>query len=124
NTLKIDRSFIQDIPGATQDMEIVQAIIAMAHTLNLRVATEGVETLEQFEFLERNGCDFVQGYLLSRPVPLAEIPSALIDINLRKPLRPVSLLSLAGGTAALTLTGPFAKSPGLHAGASVVRPIR
>ncbi len=124
NTLKIDRSFIQDIPGATQDMEIVQAIIAMAHTLNLRVVTEGVETLEQFEFLERNGCDFVQGYLLSRPVPLAEIPSALIDINLRKPLRPVSLLSLAGGTAALTLTGPFAKSPGLHAGASVVRPIR
>ncbi|WP_028622457.1 putative bifunctional diguanylate cyclase/phosphodiesterase [Pseudomonas sp. Ant30-3] len=124
NTLKIDRSFIQDIPGATQDMEIVQAIIAMAHTLNLRVVTEGVETIEQFEFLERNGCDFVQGYLLSRPVPLAELHSALTDIDQRKPFRAVSLLSLAGGTAALTLTGPFAKSPGLHAGASVVRPIR
>ncbi|MHC8304605.1 putative bifunctional diguanylate cyclase/phosphodiesterase [Pseudomonas sp. PB3P13] len=124
NTLKIDRSFIQDIPRATQDMEIVQAIIAMAHTLNLRVVTEGVETVEQFEFLERNGCDFVQGYLLGRPVPLGEVRSTLIDIDLRKSLRRVNPLSLAGGTAALTLTGPFADNPAPHAGASVVRPIR
>jgi diguanylate cyclase (GGDEF)-like protein len=124
NTLKIDRSFIQDIPNATQDMEIVQAIIIMAHTLHLQVVTEGVETLEQYAFLERNGCDFVQGYLLSRPVPLADLRPVLTEINQRKHTRTFSPLSLARGTAALTLTGPFAKSPGFHAGASVVRPIR
>lgn len=50
-------------------MEIVQAIILMAHTLHLQVVTEGVETIQQFEFLNQFGCDFIQGYLLSRPVP-------------------------------------------------------
>jgi diguanylate cyclase (GGDEF)-like protein len=124
NTLKIDRSFIQDIPKATQDMEIVQAIIVMAHTLHLQVVTEGVETFEQYEFLERHGCDFVQGYLLSRPVPLEELRPVLNEINQRKHPHTVSPLSLARGIAALTLTGPFPKSPGPHAGASIVRPIR
>ena len=123
NTLKIDRSFIQDIPKATQDMEIVQAIIVMAHTLHLQVVTEGVETFEQYDFLERHGCDFVQGYLLSRPVPLAELHPVLIEINQRKHSRAVSSLGLARGTTALTLTGPFPKNPGPHAGASIVRPI-
>src|SRR5471032_198324 len=124
NTLKIDRSFIQDIPKATQDMEIVQAIIVMAHTLHLQVVTEGVETFEQYEFLERHGCDFVQGYLLSRPVPLEELRPVLDEINQRKHTHTVNPLSLARGIAALTLTDPFPKNPGPHAGASVVRPIR
>ncbi|MFJ7282048.1 putative bifunctional diguanylate cyclase/phosphodiesterase [Pseudomonas sp. NPDC099000] len=124
NTLKIDRSFIQDIPKATQDMEIVQAIIMMAHTLHLQVVTEGVETIEQYDFLKRLGCDFVQGYLLSRPVPLTELPGVLNEINQRKYLRIVSPLNLAYGTSALTSTDPFPKSPAPHAGASVVRPIR
>jgi diguanylate cyclase len=124
NTLKIDRSFIQDIPKATQDMEIVQAIIVMAHTLHLQVVTEGVETFEQYEFLECHGCDFVQGYLLSRPVPLEELRPVLDEINQRKHTHTVSPLSLARGITALTLTGPFPKSPGSHAGASIVRPIR
>ncbi|KAA0996720.1 bifunctional diguanylate cyclase/phosphodiesterase [Pseudomonas sp. ANT_J12] len=124
NTLKIDRSFIQDIPKATQDMEIVQAIIVMAHTLHLQVVTEGVETVEQYEFLERLGCDFVQGYLLSRPVPLEELRPVLDEINQRKHSHTVSPLSLARGITALTLTDPFPKSPGPHAGASIVRPIR
>jgi diguanylate cyclase (GGDEF)-like protein len=84
NTVKIDRSFIQDIPKATQDMEIVQAIIVMAHTLHLQVITEGVETLEQYDFLQSHGCDFVQGYLLSRPVPLAELRPVLAEIHQRK----------------------------------------
>ncbi|MGE8188644.1 putative bifunctional diguanylate cyclase/phosphodiesterase [Pseudomonas sp. NPDC086278] len=100
NTLKIDRSFIQDIPKATQDMEIVQAIIVMAHTLHLQVVTEGVETLEQYEFLERHGCDYVQGYLLSRPVPLEELRPVLNEINQRKHSRGVSALTLARGTPA------------------------
>ncbi|TBN49889.1 bifunctional diguanylate cyclase/phosphodiesterase [Pseudomonas sp. BGI-2] len=124
NTLKIDRSFIQDVPKATQDMEIVHAIIIMAHTLHLQVISEGVETSEQYDFLERLGCDFVQGHLLSRPVPMAELHAVLEDINQRKHARSVSPLSLACGTTALTSTDPFPKSPGPHAGASVVRPIR
>ncbi|MFL1525766.1 putative bifunctional diguanylate cyclase/phosphodiesterase [Pseudomonas sp. O230] len=124
NTLKIDRSFILDIPKATQDMEIVQAIIVMAHTLHLQVVTEGVETLEQYEFLQRNGCDFVQGYLLSRPVPLAELRPVLSEINQRKYEHTVSLPSLARGTAAPASTDLFPGIPGYHASASIVRPIR
>jgi diguanylate cyclase (GGDEF)-like protein len=101
NTLKIDRSFIQDIPKATQDMEIVQAIIVMAHTLQLQVVTEGVETFEQYQFLEDHGCDFVQGYLLSRPVPLTELLPVLNEINQRKHAYTVTALGLAHGTSAL-----------------------
>ncbi|QTD34690.1 putative bifunctional diguanylate cyclase/phosphodiesterase [Pseudomonas fluorescens] len=124
NTLKVDRSFILDIPKATADMEIVQAIIVMAHTLHLQVVTEGVESLEQYEFLERSGCDFIQGYLLSRPVPLAELRPVLEEINQRKHAHTVNPLSLARGTFAPVSLDPSAKSPVPHAGASVVRPIR
>lgn len=83
DTLKIDRSFIQDIPRTPQDMEIVQAIIVMAHALHLQVVTEGVETVEQYDFLKRHDCDFIQGYLLSRPVPLAELQAVVAEINQR-----------------------------------------
>ena len=83
NTLKIDRSFIQDIPASSQDMEIVQAIILMAHTLHLQVVTEGVETTRQFEFLNQLGCDFIQGYLLSRPVPCEALPDILQQLDNR-----------------------------------------
>jgi diguanylate cyclase (GGDEF)-like protein len=101
NTLKIDRSFIQDIPKATADMEIVQAIIVMAHTLHLQVVTEGVETFEQYQFLEDHGCDFVQGYLFSRPVPLADLHPVLNEINQRKHSYSATTLSLVHGTSAL-----------------------
>jgi diguanylate cyclase (GGDEF)-like protein len=124
NTLKIDRSFILDIPKATADMEIVQAIIVMAHTLHLQVVTEGVESLEQYEFLERSGCDFIQGYLLSRPVPLEELRPVLEEINQRKNSHAVNPLNLARDTFAPVLQGPAARSPAPHAGASIVRPIR
>jgi diguanylate cyclase (GGDEF)-like protein len=124
NTLKIDRSFIQDIPKATQDMEIVQAIIVMAHSLHLQVVTEGVETFEQYDFLERLGCDFVQGYLLSRPVPLAELRPVLNEINQRRHSCNVTPLSLARGTSALTSMDLFPGIPGSHAVASIAQPIR
>ena len=124
NTLKVDRSFILDIPQSTADMEIVQAIIVMAHTLHLQVVTEGVESLEQYEFLERSGCDFIQGYLLSRPVALTELRPVLEEINQRKNSHAVNPLSLARGTSAPVSLDPAAKSPVPHAGASVVRPIR
>ncbi|WP_460107242.1 putative bifunctional diguanylate cyclase/phosphodiesterase [Pseudomonas sp. S3_H04] len=124
NTLKIDRSFILDIPTATADMEIVQAIIVMAHTLHLQVVTEGVESLEQYEFLERSGCDFIQGYLLSRPVPLDELRPVLEEINQRKHSHALNPLILARGTFAPVSLDPAPKSPAPHAGASIVRPIR
>ncbi|MGV8921250.1 MAG: putative bifunctional diguanylate cyclase/phosphodiesterase [Pseudomonas sp.] len=85
NTLKIDRSFILDIPKSQQDMEIVQAIIIMAHTLHLEVVTEGVETVQQLEFLSEYGCDYAQGFLFSKPAPMASLLPLLKEINKGKP---------------------------------------
>ena len=67
--LKIDQSFVRNIPGDHQDMEISAGIIALARKLNLKVVAEGVETPEQLEFLLEQGCDHYQGYLYSRPLP-------------------------------------------------------
>jgi len=72
DTLKIDRSFIIDIPENSRDAEIVKAIITMAHSLDLSVIAEGVETEPQAQYLLDNGCESMQGYLFSPPVPLAD----------------------------------------------------
>ena len=68
DTLKVDRSFIRDIPLDIEDKAITQAIIAMGKSLNLTVVAEGVETLEQETFLRDQGCDETQGYYFSRPI--------------------------------------------------------
>ena len=69
DTLKVDRSFVQDIPTDDNDMEITAAIIAMAQALKKDVVAEGIETRSQMDFLQARGCDFGQGYLFGRPVP-------------------------------------------------------
>ena len=73
DTLKIDRSFVSNVPGATDDAAIVRAIVAMAHTLRLGVVAEGVETWGQVEFLRGLGCETVQGFYISRPGPVESI---------------------------------------------------
>ncbi|NMX94684.1 MULTISPECIES: bifunctional diguanylate cyclase/phosphodiesterase [unclassified Pseudomonas] len=104
NTLKIDRSFIQDIPKSTTDMEIVQAIIGMAHTLHLQVITEGVETPQQLELLIKHGCDYVQGYLLSAAVPANEVSALINRLDQHNPLTP---LSLAGNKDTSSVVRPI-----------------
>ncbi|WP_370279619.1 EAL domain-containing protein [Pontibacterium sp.] len=79
NTLKIDRSFINDIGQDSGDEVIIRTIIDMAHNLNLRVVAEGIETEEQHDFVRRHNCDMVQGYLFSRPVPLDELAQLLAE---------------------------------------------
>jgi EAL domain-containing protein (putative c-di-GMP-specific phosphodiesterase class I) len=69
NTLKIDRSFVRDIAPGNDDAAIVSAIVAMAHRLKFSVVAEGVETAEQLAFLRAAGCDEVQGYYYSPPIP-------------------------------------------------------
>jgi diguanylate cyclase (GGDEF)-like protein/PAS domain S-box-containing protein len=71
--IKIDRSFIHEIPDNQDDMEITSAVIAMAHNLKLKVVAEGIETAEQLAFLRRHRCDVGQGYLFDRPIPGQEL---------------------------------------------------
>jgi EAL domain-containing protein (putative c-di-GMP-specific phosphodiesterase class I) len=77
DTLKVDRSFIRDIPGNSGDMKITRAIIAMAHGLRLKVVAEGVETADQLQFLRSQSCDAVQGYFLYPPVGEDEVADIL-----------------------------------------------
>jgi diguanylate cyclase (GGDEF)-like protein len=77
DTLKVDRSFIRDIPADSGDRKIAQAIIAMAHALRLEVVAEGVENAEQLKFLRAQHCDAVQGYFLFRPLPVDEATDVL-----------------------------------------------
>ncbi len=79
HALKVDRSFVKDMPGAEDDSAITSAIIAMAHSLRLEVVAEGVETTEQLNYLNMRHCDYAQGYLISRPVPAADLSQFVRD---------------------------------------------
>jgi diguanylate cyclase (GGDEF)-like protein/PAS domain S-box-containing protein len=77
--LKIDRSFIQDLPGNDNDSQLVSTMIAMARGMNLRVVAEGVEMPDQETLLASKGCDIAQGYLYSRPLPAEQLSQYLIE---------------------------------------------
>ncbi len=72
NVIKIDKSFVDDVPHDGQVVAIVKGILSMAHDLGLTVVAEGVETEEQLKFLHEQGCDEIQGYYFSRPLPWGE----------------------------------------------------
>jgi diguanylate cyclase (GGDEF)-like protein len=77
SNLKIDRSFVAEMDGADGSRSIVAAIIAMSRSLNMTVTAEGVENDSQLAFLQKHGCDTVQGFLISRPVPAADFEELL-----------------------------------------------
>ncbi|MGD0721193.1 MAG: GAF domain-containing protein [Roseiarcus sp.] len=89
DTIKIDRSFVEDLPEDCEDRAIAQAIISLGKALGLTVIAEGVETSAQAEFLRERGCDEMQGFFISRPVAAASIPG-IIEANRRllRPARP------------------------------------
>lgn len=68
--LKLDREFIKDIPASTVDQKIVRAALALANALNIETVAEGVETQEAYQWLKAEGCDYAQGYYLSKPLPV------------------------------------------------------
>jgi EAL domain-containing protein (putative c-di-GMP-specific phosphodiesterase class I) len=76
DTLKVDRSFIRNIPQDVEDKAITEAIIAMGKTLSLTVVAEGVETQEQLDFLREHSCDEMQGFYFSKPI----VPDKFADL--------------------------------------------
>ena len=90
DTIKIDRSFVRDLPQDSEDQAIAQAIISMGKALGMTVVAEGVENVEQEAFLRTHGCDEMQGFLISKPVPARQMAELLQPMVLpaAPPLQP------------------------------------
>jgi len=82
DALKIDRTFVRDLPHDSDDALITKAVIRLAHSLNLKVVAEGVENVEQIRELEKYNCDEIQGYYVSRPLPAQGAAAMLVDKQL------------------------------------------
>jgi EAL domain-containing protein (putative c-di-GMP-specific phosphodiesterase class I) len=79
--LKLDRSFVEEIGEDTDGSVICDATIGLAHNLGLKIVAEGVETTAQLDYLRSRGCDLIQGYLFSRPVPAVEVMAFIQQRN-------------------------------------------
>jgi EAL domain-containing protein (putative c-di-GMP-specific phosphodiesterase class I) len=79
DSLKIDRSFVTELPGNQDDVSIAQAVITMGHALRLKIVAEGVENEAQLDFLAANLCDEMQGYFFSRPLPAGQCTQLIAD---------------------------------------------
>jgi EAL domain-containing protein (putative c-di-GMP-specific phosphodiesterase class I) len=79
--LKIDRSFVMDAQAGTDAATIIRSTIELAHSMSLRVVAEGIEQPEAWNLLRRLGCDYAQGYLISRPMPAADVPAFVKQAN-------------------------------------------
>ena len=79
DVIKIALPFVKGLPNNQEDAAIAKTIIAMGHSLNLNVIAEGVETKEQLDFLRDNGCDEIQGYYYSPPLPVDKIEKLFLD---------------------------------------------
>ncbi len=117
DTLKIDKSFVSELVHDVDTNEISRAIIAMGHSLRTRVVAEGVETVGQLAVLRRHECDWMQGYLLSPPLPAAEF-SALLEGGIGLPAAegeggPPYLLVLAAGQVRESMLEEAATKAGL-----------
>jgi EAL domain-containing protein (putative c-di-GMP-specific phosphodiesterase class I) len=73
DSIKLDQSFVRGLPHDPNDRAIAGAVIALGHNLNLAIVAEGVERVEQRDYLREAGCDAIQGYLLSRPMPASDV---------------------------------------------------
>ncbi|WP_027551994.1 GAF domain-containing protein [Bradyrhizobium sp. Cp5.3] len=102
DTIKIDRSFVRDLPQDSEDQAIAQAIISMGKALGMTVVAEGVENAEQEAFLRTHGCDEMQGYLISKPLPARQMAELLRPMVL--PVAPPLLpeLDAAAGMSAVS----------------------
>jgi EAL domain-containing protein (putative c-di-GMP-specific phosphodiesterase class I) len=92
DTIKIDRSFVRDLPKNSEDQAIAQAIISMGKALGMTVIAEGVETTEQETFLRNHACDEMQGFLFSKPLPPQELAGLLraAPLLISPPLQPAA----------------------------------
>jgi len=100
DSLKLDRSFVKDLPADAEDAAIARAVINLAHSLDLDVIAEGVETESQLAFLAANGCDAIQGYYYARPLPVDQFTQWLTQRpRLRLPAAPKPVEAMHEGVA-------------------------